>query len=348
MGVSPEVALAVGVWVEALLYGLYACLFFEALYIIIKKRSHGGGGGSARVFMYGIILMFLLATLDIIVNLYRFLRAFVLNVDPLGPFFYFFDFTRWDTLTRNSILCIMTWIGDSLVIYRCYVVWDRRIWVTVLPIILLILSIASNAALLFWFTHPGTQSEKSILQWMATIYPFAFAQNTITTGMIAFKIWRQHRSSTELGVHNHSPLDLIGVMRIVVESAMIYTLQLLILIILFPLHHNAQLIVQCAIVPSIGIVFVLIAVRVHFSRSRTLLGGDTMMASMPPWLNEDQDTSTAGDEDLEQHAPRRSIMIQAAGDVEQAKRNANTIYTTFIRKSGGPIPPRRGQTTSAP
>ena len=87
---------------------------------------------------------------------------------------------------------------------------------------------------------------------MATIYPFAFAQNTITTGMIAFKIWRQHRSSTELGVLNHSPLDLIGVMRIVIESAMIYTFQLLILIILFPVHHNAQLIVQCAIVPSIG------------------------------------------------------------------------------------------------
>lgn len=94
---------------------------------------------------------------------------------------------------------------------------------------------------------------------MATIYPFAFGQNTITTGMIAFKIWRQHRASTILGVTSNSPLDLLGVVRIIIESAMIYTFQLLILIILFPLHHNAQLIVQNAVIPSMGENFLLMS-----------------------------------------------------------------------------------------
>lgn len=70
--------------------------------------------------------------------------------------------------------------------------------------------------------------------------------------MIAFKIWRQHRRSVDSGVISHSSLDLLTVMRIIIESAMIYTLQLLILIILFPLHSLAQLIVQNAVIPSIG------------------------------------------------------------------------------------------------
>jgi len=286
--------------------------------------------------------MFLLATAHMVVNLYRFIRGFVLHLNPEGPFFYFFDFSRWDNVTHNAMLCIMTWLGDGLVIYRCYVIWDRKLWVTILPVILLILSISSNTALLFWFTHPGSQRLSDVLQLMATVYPFAFAQNTITTGMIAFKIWRQHRASTVLGVTSNSPLDLLGVMRIIVESAMIYTLQLLILIILFPLHHNAQLIVQCAVIPSIGIVFVLIAVRVQFSRSRPLFG-ETVMASMPPWLNEE--SSTRAIDDLErQHTPRHQESLQVAGVTEQEKHD--DVFISFIKR---PTPARNsGQSASAP
>jgi hypothetical protein len=63
-------------------------------------------------------LFLFLNDMYIVVNLYRFLRAFVLHVDPLGPTSYFFDFTRWDALAHNAMLCIMTWLGDALVVSR--------------------------------------------------------------------------------------------------------------------------------------------------------------------------------------------------------------------------------------
>lgn len=47
-------------------------------------------------------------------------------------------------------------------------------------------------------------------------------------------------------------ISLIRVARIIVESAMVYTLQLLIIIVLNFRHNNGQYVVQCAIVPSIG------------------------------------------------------------------------------------------------
>ncbi|KAF8965381.1 hypothetical protein BDZ97DRAFT_779717 [Flammula alnicola] len=341
MALSPEVALAVSVWVEALLYGVYACLFFEAFYIMLKKRS--AGMSSAKVFLGGTIAMFLVATADIVVNLYRFIQGFVLHVDPLGPFSYFFNFGRWDALAHNAMLCIMTWLGDGLVIYRCYVIWDRKIWVTVVPVILLILSISTNAALFFWFTHPNVESPSGVSHWMGTIYPFAFAQNTITTGMIAFKIWRQHRASVVLGVVNNSPLNLLAIMRIVMESAMIYTLQLLVLIILFPLEQFPQLIVQSTVIPSIGIVFVLIAVRVHFSRSRTLFA-ETVMATMPPWLNDD--ISSENTERVQEPNSRRSIVLEVPVDIEQGK--GEDIFLSMITTRPGFIRPRIGQTVSAP
>ncbi|KAF8154741.1 hypothetical protein B0H34DRAFT_535864 [Crassisporium funariophilum] len=338
MAVTLDVALAVSVWVEALIYGVYASLFFEALFIMVKKKSPWVV--SAKVFMGGTIAMFVLATAHMVVNLYRFLRGFVLDIDPLGPAVYLLDFSRWDNLAHSAMLCIMTWLGDAM-IYRCFVIWDRQLWVTVIPVILLILSISSNAALFFWFTHPGSQSPQEVMSWLGTVYPFAFAQNTITTGMIAFKIWRQHRASVTLGVAQHSPLDLLGIMRIIVESAMIYTFELLVLIILYPLGSNAQFIVQSAVIPSIGIVFVLIAIRVHFSRSRSLFG-ETVMAAMPTWLDDGSSFDARSDQ-----SSQNPVGVEA-NDVVEEKKSEDLFLSLVARPLPRMTRERTGQTASAP
>jgi len=105
------------------------------------------------------------------------------------------------------------------------------------------------------FIWAGDESPRSSLlysRWMVTVYPISFAQNTITTGLIAFKIWQQHRISSSAGAQNASSITLPKVLMIVIESAMIYTLQQLALIILYFLGSNGQYIVCGAIAPSIG------------------------------------------------------------------------------------------------
>ncbi|PPQ99409.1 hypothetical protein CVT24_005396 [Panaeolus cyanescens] len=222
MVLLPQVALAVAVWVEAVLYGIYVPLFFEAMFIMLRKRT---------------------------------------------PSAY------------------------SAKIYRCYVVWDRKTWVVVLPLILLLVSIGINIMLFVWVTHPAILPPfTTTFKWMGTVYPLAFAQNTITTGMIAFKVWKQHRDSAALGIISGSSVALFTVLRIIIESAMIYTIQLLILIITFPMMSWVQAIVQDAIVPSIGIVFVLIAVRVHYSRPNAFMEPSNMM--IPTWLDQSQSDSS--------------------------------------------------------
>jgi hypothetical protein len=116
---------------------------------------------------------------------------------------------------------------------------------------------AVNSMLLVWFTHFEMASglNETILSWMATVYPLVFAQNIITTGLIAFKIWTQHRTSAANGVVDaSSQLSLMRILRIIIESAAIYTFQLLVLLILYPMQHNAQFIVQSAVIPSIGMI----------------------------------------------------------------------------------------------
>lgn len=148
---------------------------------------------------------------------------------------------------------------------------------------------------LFWLTHFGRVTAHVTEVWMAPIYPLVLAQNVITTGLITLKIWTQYRISvTNNVVDTSSRLRLGGILRIIIESAAIYTIQMLILVIVTPLRCNVHHIVQMATVPSIGtsvvpfqeelpsispcllsppshkgIVFVLIAVRVHHSSNST-------------------------------------------------------------------------------
>ncbi|KAF9450849.1 hypothetical protein P691DRAFT_725262 [Macrolepiota fuliginosa MF-IS2] len=284
----PEVAHIVAIWTEVLLYGVYTCLFLEASYIMLRKRRENIA--SARVFLITTFLMYILSTAHIVLGLYRMLRAYVWRVEP--PAWYFMDFRNWDTVAHNAMLCTMTWLGDALVIYRCWVVWNYNYWVIVIPIILLIFEFASNTMLLVWFTHFGMASPNAVLSWMATIYPLVFVQNIITTGLIGFKIWTQHRSSTANGViDTSSRLSLVRIFRIVVESAAIYTFQILVLLILYPMQHNAQFIVQSAVIPSIGIVFVLIAVRVHLNKSTTFFTNTTPISEIPNWFESDANST---------------------------------------------------------
>lgn len=257
--------------------------------------------------------MYITSTAHIIVGLYRMLQAYVWQVEP--PAFYFMDFRLWDTLAHNAMLCIMTWLGDFLVIYRCWVIWNYNYWVIILPAILLILEFGVNTMLLVWFTHFGMASGEAILSWMATIYPLVFAQNIITTGLIGFKIWTQHRSSTANGVIDASSrLSLMRILRIIIESAAIYTFQLLVLLILYPMQHNAQFIVQSAVIPSIGIVFVLIAVRVHLTKSKTFFS--TTPIGHPSWFE---------DESFTHSVPSASASSSRTAPVDEEKYEGDVV-----------------------
>jgi len=107
-------------------------------------------------------------------------------------------------------------------------------------------------------------------------------QSCLTTGLIAFRIWRQYRLSREAGLNElGSSLGLLTVIRIVVESTMVFTVQQVVLCILYYFNSPAQWALHGTLVPSIGaswllelqlssadvhctgVVFVLLSNRIH-------------------------------------------------------------------------------------
>jgi hypothetical protein len=84
------------------------------------------------------------------------------------------------------------------------------------------------------------------------LYPVNLAQNVLTTGLITWKILRQHQFSTSIGLVSTDGISLITVTRIMVESALIYTVELIFLIILHFANSPVEFIVQAALFPSTG------------------------------------------------------------------------------------------------
>jgi hypothetical protein len=113
------------------------------------------------------------------------------------------------------------------------------------------LASVANSIALHQFAHLGlgTIFSHSLVHWMNTIYALAFVQNTKTTGLIAYRIWQHDRRSQGLV---SSSLSLVPLIRIIIESALIYVLNVLILIILYALGSNGQFVAQDAIVPVCG------------------------------------------------------------------------------------------------
>ena len=91
----------------------------------------------------------------------------------------------------------------------------------------------------------------------------SFAINVLTTSLIAYAILRQHFESAATGIRFAAGFSLIYVARVVVESALIYTLQMLVLSILHQLGHPSIIIFQTTCTPSIGVLSRFISLSLH-------------------------------------------------------------------------------------
>ncbi|RXW22640.1 hypothetical protein EST38_g3200 [Candolleomyces aberdarensis] len=273
-----EVYALVAFWLDTLIYGealegAYLSLFISSF----NGLWRGWRRGASKVFFVGMCLMFLLTTVDALVTAHLNVYAYTWGLSrEKGPVEILHAWNRWDRFTHSVMISLVLWIADFLAIYRCYIIWEKNWKVILLPSVLLLLSMradpaGTNIVNLHWFLHP----EKSWLRPTALVfldmcYPFHLGQNLLTTGLIAFKIWKQHLRSAQSGVRAYTGVTLVYVLRIIFESAMIYTLQMLILVILFQLRHRAMVIFQTSLAPSASIVFVLMITRVERARTRDL------------------------------------------------------------------------------
>lgn len=206
------------------------------------------------------VLMFVMATLHIGINYTRIIKAFIIYRNaPGGPAAFFNQLSEFTQIFGSTVYVAQTLIGDSVVLYRCYLVWGR-LYVIIVPFILLLGSTASGIGILYSFAKVVPEAEifvDELQHWILAFFSLTLTTNIICTGLVALRIWHMNRAIMNFVDHSYRPIIFL-----VLESGMVYSATLLTLLILYKTGSWFQYVLLDAISPIVGLVFSMIIVRI--------------------------------------------------------------------------------------
>ncbi|KAJ3767144.1 hypothetical protein FB446DRAFT_605764, partial [Lentinula raphanica] len=169
-------------------------------------------------------------------------------------------------------------LGDSIVIWRTWVLWARNWKMIYLPCILMLGSFISGSILVYEFSlSPPSQPNFSniITIWFSAFGGFSFFTNLYAVVVLLIKTWLHHRKMRRLcidviinGPWFYSALCMI------IETGSIYCVAVILVIILFAQSSNVVIIVAdmiahlTGIYPTVIIVLVCLKMTQHDEMTR--------------------------------------------------------------------------------
>ncbi|KAF8896603.1 hypothetical protein BD779DRAFT_1668362 [Infundibulicybe gibba] len=223
MAITIEESKLLAIFIQTLLYGAYVILFVMTCWHFhnyVRPRHHACDN-----------------------ELYTHRpRICVLALAPGGPGSFFEIFAEFTQMFGSTLYIAQTLVGDSILLYRCYVVWGNQFRVIAFPAFLLSGSTVTGIGILYSFSRivPGSD----------IFVPSSGA-------LLAFRIWHATRSTTTFPSRGLRPA-----LRLVIESGAIYSVTLITLLVLFKANSWFQYVLIDAISPIVGLVFSTIIVRV--------------------------------------------------------------------------------------
>lgn len=149
MTVSVPTAELIGTFLEMLGYGIYLVVLPQTVLTLRRKEL----SKSLTIYLYGsMIVSFILITMHLVADLARAFIAFTANTYTRGaPEAYYANVDTKLTLVKNSTLVLTTLVADALLLYRTFVIWGRKWWILILPLMLFCLDIGTRSTSLCYF-----------------------------------------------------------------------------------------------------------------------------------------------------------------------------------------------------
>ncbi|KDQ17233.1 hypothetical protein BOTBODRAFT_601057 [Botryobasidium botryosum FD-172 SS1] len=275
MGFGYYQAVLVGVWLETLIYALYIPLFVTFLWIVLRRKP-APASGAKWTLLAPVILLFVLATMHVGVGLRRIIRHESLKTpDSMA---WQEAWTYWEYAVSEAIYVAISFIGNSIVIYRCYLVCVRWNWVIMWtpPLFL-----AGSTGLFIYAIYENYHSHTEYGGWAAFLgWIFSYTVIFTCTLFMLYRIWRLNRSmrlgrstrvqilsrlggldaGTEVGVGSGSR-GVLRALAVIVESAAIYAVSATLFFGFYIAGLDAETVIYLANAQIITIASTLILVR---------------------------------------------------------------------------------------
>lgn len=257
----------VGLFMESVFYGIYLITFFSCISVLLVKEGRMKPWSSInKTMVVAALLMLLFGSLDVAFGLRHNLDAFVYQfAKGVQPKDEFAKISKWVNVMKFANYSAQTFIGDGILLFRCFIIYNRRWWVVAFPVLMWLATAATSGVTVYIEATigSGNLNQSQFEPFITSTLVLTLATNLITTSLIVYRIYRiqSHTAhhSTFSSYHSRPYTRLI---RTLVECGAMYTLSIVILFACYLADSNAILGVSNSVVQIIGITFNLLILNI--------------------------------------------------------------------------------------
>lgn len=270
--VQAHTARLIALFVGCVLYGILLTTFVPCLRSLLFSASQKFQVKSRHEIKFPIlaatILMFFVSSFSAVLSMLDVIDAFVDYTGPGGALaFYGSSYTvnkgwkHWMPAVEDSVQVIL---GDGLLIYRCYVLYDRNWRAICVPAVAWMGLVATSIASSYREAKlkPGeTLNDPGVLPFLSATLLLTFLTSIVTTYLIIRRLYR-------VEFHPHlrgqiRPHILTRIATIFFETGLIYTLSVVVSLGIYLTRSNLQYIASMAMIHIVPITCNLLLIRVE-------------------------------------------------------------------------------------
>ncbi|ETW78063.1 hypothetical protein HETIRDRAFT_239459, partial [Heterobasidion irregulare TC 32-1] len=247
--------------VEGMLYGFSIFMFGMTMWILWSRRSTPNVNWTMVVAS---VIFAVLSTMHMIADVVRLEQGLIEHRDtPGGPDAWFADISHFTFVFKILIYLVTAVLGDAIVIYRCYMVWQSW-WFALFPGLMITGVAATGIGGLYRIIESSPQdpsSYDSVQTWITAFYATTLSTNFFCTCLLAYRIWS---ISSNVKKYNAAPAVRGGVpvLMIVIDSGLMYAAVHLITLVCWVLQNSMSYIFVDLAMPIICISFYMVIVRI--------------------------------------------------------------------------------------
>ncbi|KAJ7616644.1 hypothetical protein FB45DRAFT_1105948 [Roridomyces roridus] len=255
------------------LFGVFTSLFSAVIYLfaargLIWKRP--------VVFIVpALVGLFLAVTAHCINTILSLYFVFVhLGGGVPGELFYL-TLNSPLSLAHISLVEVATFIVDSLVIHRVYIVWSSNKKVIIFPLFFIVSQLVSGTHIIVDFSRETLHNFYSLSNpWVVASLVSSLIINVYSTGMIINKMWPMSRSLERITGSRSSGKRLKRVLAVMVESAVLQTTWTICILVSFQIGLLIQDVFTALQPVVFGISLLLIHARVGLGWAKESLSSE--------------------------------------------------------------------------
>ncbi|TFY79807.1 hypothetical protein EWM64_g4207 [Hericium alpestre] len=265
-----------GLWTQTLLFGFYVALFAVSIYVLRDNKTNN------TYYLGTSIAMFALCATLLILNFVQILLTpdFVAGSQCVGSLCVSCNPGEVDRVNQaiiqnffnvllDFVFAINQLVADSLLIFRCYILWKGRTWIVIAPAIILLANTGLTFAQAYcditlyylrrtipadvkvppprWLEISNLNGNLSVATMLLSL-----ATNLVATGLIVGRIWWMAKKlegtlGVSVGKRYHSAITMI------VESGAIWSTSIVIWLITYFLTPNYHGIAPTLIIVRVGL-----------------------------------------------------------------------------------------------